>query len=84
MAYRMLDDAAALLDVLPLHGENAMTSLHMDEIPQACAACFFFTVDIEFNDGKLRLDQRCDQKVSGFPNVLECTHTLLLEAADEI
>jgi hypothetical protein len=80
----MLDAAAALLDVLPSHGENAMTSLLIDEISQACAACFFFTVEIEFNDGKLRLDQRCDQKVPGFPNVLECTHTLLLEAADEI
>jgi len=76
----MLDAAAALLDVLPLHGENAMTS----QISQACAACFFFTVDIDFNDGKLRLDQRCDQQVPEFPNVLECTHTLLLEAADEI
>ena len=61
-----------------------MTSLHIDEISQACAACFFFTFDIEFNDGKLHLDQRCDQKVSGFPYVLGCTHTLLLEAADEI
>ena len=76
----MLDAAAALLDVLPLHGENAMTS----QISQACAACFFFTVDIDFNDGKLRLDQRCDQQVPEFPNVLECTHNLLLEAADEI
>lgn len=54
------------------------------QISQACAACFFFTVDIDFNDGKLRLDQRCDQQVPEFPNVLECTHTLLLEAADEI
>jgi hypothetical protein len=61
-----------------------MTSLHLDEISQACTACFFFTSDIELNDGKLRLDLRCDQQVSGFPNVIECTQTLLLEAADEI
>lgn len=61
-----------------------MALLDVDQISQACAACFFLTTEIEFNDGKLRLAQKCDQQVAGFPNVLECAQTLQLEAPDEI
>ena len=55
-----------------------MSQPNLDEISQDCAACFFFSMEIDFIDGDMKVSLACDQNVIGFPAPKECAKNLVL------